>query len=146
MNVTPSSINPTPLSRRTFLELAGKGLLAVSGLLGLGGLSRFFSFQTETAVPQTFALGPAENYPPGSRTFISQAQAYILHTDEGITAVSAICPHLGCSVNLADNSFDCPCHGSRFALDGEKLQGPANRSLRDLSVEISADNQLTLLT
>ena len=48
--------------------------------------------------------------------------------DDGVLhAVSARCTHLGCSVrfNDAERSWDCPCHGSRFALDGAVLQGPA---------------------
>ena len=42
-------------------------------------------------------------------------------------AVSARCTHVGCLVrfNGAERSWDCPCHGSRFALDGAVLQGPA---------------------
>jgi Rieske Fe-S protein len=45
---------------------------------------------------------------------------------------SATCPHLGCVVhfNPMENSFDCPCHGSRFdARDGARLNGPADRGL-----------------
>jgi glycine/D-amino acid oxidase-like deaminating enzyme/nitrite reductase/ring-hydroxylating ferredoxin subunit len=47
--------------------------------------------------------------------------------DGGLTAVSPTCTHLGCQVNWnpAERSWDCPCHGSRFAPDGEVLQGPA---------------------
>ena len=47
--------------------------------------------------------------------------------DGTLTAVSPTCTHLGCRVafNTAERSWDCPCHGSRFAPDGEVLHGPA---------------------
>ena len=48
-----------------------------------------------------------------------------------VHAVSARCTHLGCIVswNPVETSWDCPCHGSRFSVDGEVLQGPAARDL-----------------
>ncbi len=48
--------------------------------------------------------------------------------DDGtLHAVSPTCTHMGCQVNFnsAERSWDCPCHGSRFAVDGSVLQGPA---------------------
>jgi glycine/D-amino acid oxidase-like deaminating enzyme/nitrite reductase/ring-hydroxylating ferredoxin subunit len=48
--------------------------------------------------------------------------------DDGVVhAVSPICTHLYCQVsfNPAERSWDCPCHGSRFATDGTVIQGPA---------------------
>jgi len=45
----------------------------------------------------------------------------------GLHAVSLRCTHLGCLVrfNAAETSWDCPCHGSRFDVDGAVLEGPA---------------------
>lgn len=51
--------------------------------------------------------------------------------DGAIHRVSPTCTHLGCLVawNPAERSWDCPCHGSRFATDGAVLEGPAVRPL-----------------
>jgi glycine/D-amino acid oxidase-like deaminating enzyme/nitrite reductase/ring-hydroxylating ferredoxin subunit len=51
--------------------------------------------------------------------------------DGGLHAVSMRCTHLGCLVrfNAAETSWDCPCHGSRFDVDGAVLEGPAVQPL-----------------
>jgi glycine/D-amino acid oxidase-like deaminating enzyme/nitrite reductase/ring-hydroxylating ferredoxin subunit len=58
--------------------------------------------------------------------------------DDGtLVAVSPTCTHLGCQVNWnrAERSWDCPCHGSRFAPDGSVLHGPAVHRLERKPLE-----------
>ena len=49
----------------------------------------------------------------------------------GLHAVNPACTHMKCSVawNASEKSWDCPCHGSRFSVDGEVLTGPADVDL-----------------
>ena len=51
------------------------------------------------------------------------------------------CSHLGCPIalNSTDKTFDCPCHGSRFHLNGTVLHGPATAPLSDLSWKQGSD-------
>ena len=73
---------------------------------------------------------------------IAPGEAAIVSLDEGdiaafrdkegqVHAVSAVCTHMGCVLgwNRTDRTWDCPCHGSRFTLAGEVLNGPAVASL-----------------
>jgi Rieske Fe-S protein len=55
-----------------------------------------------------------------------------------VTALSSVCPHLGCAVdyNRAAGEFKCPCHASAFAKDGAKLFGPSLRGLDPLPVKL----------
>ena len=41
------------------------------------------------------------------------------------------CPHLGCSLefNEIEKTWDCPCHGSRFDIDGKCINGPSNYNI-----------------
>ncbi|MEU8824960.1 FAD-dependent oxidoreductase [Streptomyces sp. NPDC048636] len=73
--------------------------------------------------------------PPGGGAVVRfGGRQLAVHRDErgGTHTLSARCPHLGCLVrfNDAERTWECPCHGSRFALDGSVLQGPAVRPLK----------------
>ena len=144
MTATPPNMDRRP-TRRDFLRLARDGLLAASGLLALGALAHFFGYRPEAVRPTTFDLRPAASYPPGSHTVLAEAQAVLLHTEQGFRALSLVCPHLGCQVQPAADGFACPCHGSRFDAQGSLLRGPADRSLRSLRLE-EIDGRLVLHT
>ncbi|WP_225755719.1 FAD-dependent oxidoreductase [Actinotalea sp. Marseille-Q4924] len=75
-----------------------------------------------------------EELQPGSGAVlrVEGERCAVYRDDAGdLHAVSARCTHLGCLVgfNDAERAWECPCHGSRFGIDGEVLQGPANRPL-----------------
>ncbi|KUL54238.1 MULTISPECIES: FAD-dependent oxidoreductase [unclassified Streptomyces] len=75
-----------------------------------------------------------DEIPAGSGAVVRvEGSRCAVHRDEdgALHAVSARCTHLGCLVafNEAETTWECPCHGSRFATDGSVLQGPATRPL-----------------
>jgi Rieske Fe-S protein len=59
--------------------------------------------------------------------------------DSEIHAVSAVCTHLGCQVefNTAERTWDCPCHGSRYGVDGGVVHGPAVEDLSPVDIRMS---------
>src|SRR5262249_61672744 len=63
---------------------------------------------------------------------------WVMRKGDTVRAFSATCPHLGCSVDLnADKkSFGCPCHASRFNLEGTPEAGPSPRALDPLTARV----------
>ena len=60
--------------------------------------------------------------------FIKGKRYGIYTHDKGIKHIASnICPHMKCNLifNYIDKTWDCPCHGSRFTIDGDIIEGPA---------------------
>ena len=73
---------------------------------------------------------------PGNGVVVrAGAEAYAVSRDRDgrLRSLSPVCTHMGCHVrwNTAERSWDCPCHGSRFGVDGRVIEGPAVRDLDD---------------
>ncbi len=66
----------------------------------------------------------------------------VVNTDGEVKAFSAICPHMGCEIgwNDAENTWDCPCHGSRYEADGSLKHGPAKRGLDPVEIKTDGDD------
>lgn len=92
--------------------------------------ARFVGDRIASALRRT----SAEDLAPGEAGIIGAAggkAAAYRDADGVLHAVSPVCTHMGCEVrwNTAELTWDCPCHGSRFELDGTVIEGPATRDL-----------------
>ena len=74
---------------------------------------------------------------PGDLAF----SGFLVKSGGNVNCFAVNCSHLGCpiSVNSAAKTFDCPCHGSRFNLDGTVLHGPAAVPLAHLTWKQGSD-------
>jgi cytochrome b6-f complex iron-sulfur subunit len=126
------------LSRRKFLALVGSGALVVAGV-GTGVTT--LSFLEPTVLFEEDArvgVGRPEDIAVGTVLVLTRHKVYIVRTAEGFYALSSTCTHLGCMTryDVAGGEIDCPCHGSRFQLDGRVRGGPAPRSLPRLRLSV----------
>jgi menaquinol-cytochrome c reductase iron-sulfur subunit len=143
-------------SRRTFLgALLGLASAFVGALLAVPVLRYVFYPMTAEAEESDWAeVGPVASVSnvqtplrrtlglkqrDGWRETASQPVVYIIKTGGEFKALSAICPHLGCTVpwDPGRNEFVCPCHGGTFSADGTHLSGPPRRSLDSLETRVS---------
>ena len=98
------------------------------------------SIATHVVTDRLRPSGSVSDIEPGQGAVvrIGGKQCAVYRNEKGETiAVSATCSHLGCLVgfNDAERSWDCPCHGSRFDIDGAILQGPAVTPLMSVPLE-----------
>jgi nitrite reductase/ring-hydroxylating ferredoxin subunit len=121
-----------PQSRRTFL--------ATLTLL-LGSTALLLRYLTPVIPPKRRVLARAAlaDIPAGGALVYREARLALFRDDHGVYALSLVCTHLGCTVNVGAGGIDCPCHGSRFDRRGMVLQGPADQPLRRLHVEVTGD-------
>lgn len=133
------------VKRRDFLKLVTKGILAVSGMLGLGSLLRYFSYKSEPTALREMPLGAVTDFPLGTRQEVADGQALLIHDEDGLRAISLVCTHLGCLVHPEGDGFTCPCHGSQYDADGTVVRGPATQALQALRIEQTGDGELRLI-
>ncbi|HXX14359.1 MAG TPA: ubiquinol-cytochrome c reductase iron-sulfur subunit [Candidatus Eremiobacteraceae bacterium] len=132
------------VSRRDFLNEITLGALGVAGLGSAALTYQYFSPNVLFEPSTTFRAGNPDLYPLDSVTFLQDQQVYIVRTDAGFYAVSAVCTHLGCITQWKPeaNMIACPCHGSKFQPNGRKIEGPAPRPLPHYSINLTADGEL----
>jgi cytochrome b6-f complex iron-sulfur subunit len=127
--------------RRTILRWLGKGSVFAAFIAQIGAAARAFFPNVLYEPPATFKLKRPGDYPQGY-TFDSQHRLFVVRAATRFHVISAVCTHLGCTVQWRGTEFDCPCHGSRFDANGNVLGGPAPRPLPWFELSLAPDGVL----
>lgn len=126
LNVDSNDADPL-ISRRSFLALMGTGVC----LLGLGSLvnASLLGYLYPNAMkipPSVFSIGrPEEVLAHDGKVFYSPQKVFIETESGKVRVQTAVCTHLGCTVNVVPTGYKCPCHGSTYDRHGRNTGGPA---------------------
>jgi Rieske Fe-S protein len=89
-----------------------------------------------TLAQAPFDVGRVEDYAPLSAIRFPGHGVVVVRDDVGVMALSAICTHQACLLDLESEFLSCRCHGSTFAMDGAVLAGPAKEALPHLAIAV----------
>ena len=133
-STTRSRLEPEPLPRRDFLGLAAAWSALATVLFGLFGAARLPRAAVVPVPSRKFRITLPETLSPGEPFLPPGRSVAVFRDAQGVFAVSRVCTHLGCLIKAEADGFHCPCHGSRFALNGAVTKGPAPKALAWLAV------------
>lgn len=83
--------------------------------------------------------------PPRGALVYRNSRVVVVRREAEIYALSLVCPHLGCTVNVTPGNLVCPCHGSVFDRDGAVLKGPSDKPLQRLEIREQGDSLVVLV-
>jgi len=132
------------MTRRSFLALMGVGACAL-GALGMVNLSMLgFLYPNAMKVPPSiFSIGrPEEVLSRDGKIFDPKQKVFVETLAGRVRVQTAVCTHLGCTVNMVDTGYACPCHGSTYDRHGLNTGGPAPLPLVYFSVYKGASGDL----
>jgi len=138
-----SNADKKPISRRRLMAYAWMGAAAiVMGELIFGTFAFLWPRRKGPKVETVFIAGKVTDFKVGEIIPFRKERTFILRTERGFLAISAICTHLHCVVNWNEmlKKFECPCHGAKFNLNGEVLEGPPPRPLDLYKLQLVAGN------
>ena len=135
------------LGRREFARnmMVGWGSLSLIAGISAAGLMRFLLPNVLYEPPTVFRVGFPESFPEGV-TPIPERSVFVVRNGSSFHAISSICTHLRCQVGHMRNGFQCPCHGSRFDIEGKVTRGAAPRPLDWYEVTLAENGEIRVNT
>ena len=129
------------LSRRRFLSVAWLSSLGVLAAgLWAAGVKYLMPTIKEGEFGGKFNLGLLSQLPPAGDAPLNHAKGrfWLVRGDNDLVALYKACTHLDCLFNWnpQEKQFICPCHGSKFSMQGQVLNGPAPRDLDRFVVQL----------
>lgn len=126
LNVVKDEKDPK-ISRRSFLALMGVGACLV-GAAQMANISvlGFLYPNVMKVPPSVFSIGrPEEVLARDGKIFNVKQKVFIETLSGKVRVQTAVCTHLGCTVNMVETGYACPCHGSTYDRFGRNTGGPA---------------------
>lgn len=134
-----------PIERRDFLGLAATWSFFGTMFAALLGMLKLPMPTVFPEADSRFPIGKPQDFPAGTVIDMRRRRLFVFSQEQGISAVSTVCPHLGCVVaRHEDETFSCPCHGSKFDAAGQVISGPSPRGLMWVEVSLGADGRLVI--
>lgn len=145
--ITGKELQQSPCTRRTMLKV-GAGVactLACGTMTGCGEATLDGPVDlTLSDYPELEEIGGLATVSEADSGFKYPIFIYRRGEDDYIS-YSSECTHTGCEIELHGGSFECPCHGSTFDIEGKNTGGPAKQDLVAFTVDIAAeDDRITL--
>jgi cytochrome b6-f complex iron-sulfur subunit len=132
------------VARRRFLntiwKILGVGLLVEAGWTSYDILNP----KASGAFGGLLNAGDPRDYADGVVKYFLDGRFYVTSSAGDLVALYQKCPHLGCRVPFCGSSgrFECPCHGSKYNIRGEYIEGPAPRGMDRFLIKVSGNRVL----
>lgn len=117
------------------------GRFAISPALSAGGVEGWTDVGPLADIPegQLVKRNVIVSQDAGWGKFNSQKLIWVTRKGENVTVFTAVCPHLGCTVNAKNDVFICACHDSKWDVAGNSMGGPTPRGLDSLEHKVEGD-------
>lgn len=136
-------------SRRTFTRNAALGAAGiVTAEIAVGTVFLLWPNKTGAFGGDITVAAESVPEPQGEPYRDALGKFYLVHTEDGVEALYWKCVHLGCTVPWVGGQglFICPCHGSIYEYNGNRVSGPAATALNAMPVTVNDDGSLTVNT